>query len=179
MPPDLTIRTATLQDRDALQSLWLAFLREQASLDSAVSVADDASERWRNDFPAWVERDRRHIVLAEVGREVVGFAAAVRWSPAPIFAYSRELYLEDFFVAPDHRRRGIGAALYAAVREWGASWDAERIRLSVLAENALARPFWRRMGLREMSVTMVEDLVSGRPGSTEEPTRRIGFEVLR
>lgn len=179
MSLDVSVRTATLQDRAPLEALWLTFLEEQAALDDSLTIADDAIERWHNDFSGWVERDRRHIVVAEAGGTLAGFAAAVRWSPPPIFAYAREAYLEDFFVAPAYRRRGIGTTLYQAVREWAASWGAERIRLSVLAENASARPFWTRMGLRDLSVTMIEGLAAQGTASSDDLSRPIGFRVVR
>ncbi|HEX7071201.1 MAG TPA: GNAT family N-acetyltransferase, partial [Rhodothermales bacterium] len=119
MPEATNIRLVTAADRENLGRLWLAFLQEQSKLDARVVVSDDALERWQNDFAAWIARDSRHILVAEQHGDVVGFTAAVRTAPAPIFAYVPELFIEELFVRPDARRRGVGTALYRAIAEWG------------------------------------------------------------
>ena len=172
----MTIRKATRSDGDALVGLWLNFLEEQAALDGRVAISEDAGERWRNDFPAWVERDKRHILVAEREGEIVGFAGAVRWSPPPVFSYTKEVFVEDFFVRPEHRRQGVGRQLYEAIVEWGASWGAQRVRLSVLSRNDAAQAFWRAVGLADLSLTMTADLETDRSEEeVERPKGRLGF----
>ncbi len=173
---DATIRRARLEDLEGLAELWMAFLNEQTSLDERVRVSDDAMVRWRNDYPSWIDRERRYIVVAESDGKVQGFAAAVRSAPAPIFEYVPEMYVEELYVAPEARRKGVGRALFDSLRTWGESWGARRARLSVLAGNDVARTFWNRLGLTDMSVSMAVAL----DGQEEEPVRarsRIGFGV--
>ena len=171
---DAAIRPARPGDLERLAELWIAFLEEQADLDDRVQVAEDALERWRNDYPAWIHRDQRHILVAERGGELSGFAAAIRHEPAPIFAYVPEVFVEELYVRPDARRKGLGAALFGSMREWGESWGARRIRLSVLASNEEARAFWSSLGLTDMSITMAL-AVSGPGDVAVREKNRIGF----
>src|SRR5690606_23896620 len=96
--------------------------------------------------------------------------------PAPIYQYIPEVFVEELYVSPDSRRTGIGTALFNAVRDWGASWGARRLRLAVLASNEAARSFWQRLDLSDLSITMALPL----PGAEEVEERRksrIGFGV--
>ncbi|MGB0212580.1 N-acetyltransferase family protein [Algiphilus sp.] len=56
------------------------------------------------------------------------------------------LYLEDLFVLPDYRGRGIGLALLRAVCAQAAARGYGRVEWSVLDWNAPAIAFYRRLG---------------------------------
>jgi GNAT superfamily N-acetyltransferase len=56
------------------------------------------------------------------------------------------LYLEDIFVLPEHRRRGVGKALLAAVARVAAERQCARLEWSVLDWNASAIAFYEGVG---------------------------------
>ena len=63
------------------------------------------------------------------------------------------VYLRQFYVEVEHRRRGIGRAALKWLRE--SVWtDAARIRLDVLVGNAAGIAFWRAVGFRDYCLTM-------------------------
>jgi N-acetylglutamate synthase len=49
-------------------------------------------------------------------------------------------------VAPDYRRRGLGAALTAGLWDWGRAHDANRSYLTVLEENVAAVALYEKLG---------------------------------
>jgi N-acetylglutamate synthase len=49
-------------------------------------------------------------------------------------------------VDPAHRRRGLGAAVTAALSAWGRDQGATRSYLTVLAENAPALALYEKLG---------------------------------
>lgn len=51
-------------------------------------------------------------------------------------------------VAPEHRRRGLGLAVVAALVEWGAERGAATAYLQVLGDNAPALALYERLGFR-------------------------------
>ena len=63
------------------------------------------------------------------------------------------IYLRQFFVQPERRRRGIGRAAFAWLLEnvWK---DAPRIRLDVLVGNSDGIEFWRSLGFADYCLTM-------------------------
>jgi ribosomal protein S18 acetylase RimI-like enzyme len=87
-----------------------------------------------------------HLIwLARKDDEAVGFSLA-RLEPAWYRRSIRMGTVEEFYVAPAHRRAGIGRALatrtIAALRAGGAT----SISASVLQANLGALLFWQRMG---------------------------------
>jgi N-acetylglutamate synthase len=55
--------------------------------------------------------------------------------------------LTDLWVAPDHRRRGLAAAVVDALLRWGAERGAATVCLQVRRDNAGALAFYDRIGL--------------------------------
>ncbi len=66
------------------------------------------------------------------------------------------IYLRQFFVARDYRRRGIGSR--AVHRLTGEIWPpGKRIRVNVLIGNQPALEFWRTVGFVDYLVTLEMD----------------------
>jgi len=62
------------------------------------------------------------------------------WKGAPAIS------LEDFFVAPEHRGKGIGAAMLKFAEEHAAKQGAARLELHVRADNLRAEALYLRQG---------------------------------
>jgi GNAT superfamily N-acetyltransferase len=169
------IRRATTKDADRIGELWLDLLHEQAGHDARIGVADDALERWRNDFPMWLDDETRRLFVAEVDGTIEGFASAHRWGPPPIYAESEEVYLDEVYVAPDARRRGLGSALVDAVRTWAEGLGAERVRLQVLAENDSGNRFWEGHEAVPLVVTRTIECTPAEDAAEDEGSKKIGF----
>ncbi len=58
----------------------------------------------------------------------------------------RGLYIGDLYVAPAHRRRGVGRALMAAAAAAGRERGAAHLWWTARPANAEARAFYRRLG---------------------------------
>lgn len=175
MTTSTIVRRAKPADQDVLGELWVAFMTEQASHDARLAVADDARERWDNDFVVWLNDDRQATFVAETDGALHGFVTAHQWGPPPIYEAAVEVYLDELYVAPAARRNGVGSQLVAAVCEWASSQGAARIRLQALDANANAQAFWAERGARPFAVTHTVELDPAEPSSTEAASRSIGF----
>jgi len=85
------------------------------------------------------------ILVAREKKAVVGVALAV-YSPSA--EEGRLLVLNDFFVDPGWRRKGVGRALATRLLEEAKAMRVERIDLEVTPTNATAAAFWKSMGFR-------------------------------
>ena len=168
------VRRAQSDDQTTVGDLWVQLLREQDELDDRFGVADNARERWDNDFPQWLDDETYRIYVAEADDEIVGFASAHRWGPPPIYEESSEVYLDELYVRPEDRRQGLATQLVNAVRDWTDRIGARRLRLNVLATNDAALDFWATQDARPLTTTLtIEGQAAGE--EDDEGSKKIGF----
>jgi GNAT superfamily N-acetyltransferase len=139
-PPPCTIRPCAADDVATLLAL-VRGLAEYERLEAFVHATLD-------DFRAHLfgARPCAEAILAEVGSEAVGFALYF-----PTFASFRGrpgIWLEDLFVRPEYRGRGIGKALMAQVARVAVERGGGRLEWSVLDWNESAIGFYQSLGAR-------------------------------
>ena len=87
-------------------------------------------------------------VVGEVGGEVVAFA--LFFTNFSTFLAKPGLYLEDLYVKPEHRGRGLGRALLEHLGALAVQRDYGRFEWSVLDWNEHAIRFYKGMGATVM-----------------------------
>jgi GNAT superfamily N-acetyltransferase len=142
LPPDLRIDAATERDVPAILTLIRA-LAEYERMSGDVMV-DEAALRASLFGPA----PAAEAVIARVGAEPVGFA--VWFHNYSTFLGRRGLYLEDLFVVPERRGRGVGRALLTHLAQIAVERDCGRMEWSVLNWNEPAIRFYRSLGAKPM-----------------------------
>ena len=96
------------------------------------------------------------VVIAYAGEEPAGFA--VYFPTFSTFLGRRGLYLEDLFVVPGWRGRGLGRRLLAYVARVAVERGCGRLEWAVLDWNELALGVYRKIGARPMSEWTVQRL---------------------
>jgi GNAT superfamily N-acetyltransferase len=139
---DIRIERATADDVPLILRLIKA-LAEYERLTHEV-VATEASVRETLFGP----RPAAEAVLAYVGSEPAGFA--VWFQNYSTFLSRAGLYLEDLFVLPHWRGRGIGRQLLVHLARTAVARGCGRVEWSVLDWNEPAIGFYRRIGARPM-----------------------------
>jgi len=89
-----------------------------------------------------------HALLAEVDDEVVGFALYFR--NLSTLLGRPGLYLEDLYVRPAWRGRGVGRALLASLAQEAVARGYGRLDWAVQRANTSARAVYRHLGAREL-----------------------------
>ena len=140
---DLRIDAATEADVPLILTLVKA-LAEYERLSGDV-VADEAKVRASLFGPT----PSAEVVIARAGAEPVGFA--IWFHNYSTFLGRRGLYLEDLFVTPEWRGRGIGRALLAHLARVAVARNCGRMEWSVLNWNEPAIGFYRSIGARPMN----------------------------
>jgi GNAT superfamily N-acetyltransferase len=89
------------------------------------------------------------VFIAEDGEETIGFVAAVvqQRLDTPLGWAQIILAVDQIGVAPSLRRRGVGHALFTAVRELADQVSANRIALTTWSFNVEAHRFFEAEGL--------------------------------
>ena len=115
------------------------------------------------------ERPCAEAVIARVGDEAAGFA--LFFQSFSTFVGRPGLYLEDLYVRPAHRGRGIGRRLLAHLAGIAVERGCGRFEWSVLDWNELAIASYRRAGAVPMDEWTVYRL-------TGEPLRALAAEAV-
>jgi len=143
-----TIREATERDAEGITFVnvnsWqtsYAGIIEQSFLDA---ISYEKRLAFRKEILA--SKNALHLV-ALADEIIVGFADAgsVRSEPAEIFCQKRgEIYA--IYLLEQHKRKGIGKALYKQCRGWFSQQDMETFVTWVLTNNHRARQFYEKEG---------------------------------
>ena len=146
--------------------LILALIRELADYermaDQVVATEADVEQA------LFAERPCAEAVIARAGDEVLGFA--LFFQSFSTFVGRPGLYLEDLYVRPAHRGRGIGRGLLAHLARLAVERGCGRFEWSVLDWNALAIASYRRAGAVPLDEWTVYRL-------TGEPLRALAAEA--
>jgi GNAT superfamily N-acetyltransferase len=94
-------------------------------------------------------RPYAEAVLAEEAGEPIGFA--LFFHTFSTFLARPGLYLEDLFVLPEHRGRGVGSAVLAHLAHLALERGCGRLEWAVLNWNQEAIRFYERLGARPNS----------------------------
>jgi GNAT superfamily N-acetyltransferase len=142
MSVDLRIEPATLQD----VPLILRFIQELAEYEqlahACVATEDDLRAQLFGPNPV------AHTVIAYAGDEPAGFA--LYFFNFSTFLARPGLYLEDLYVKPALRKRGIGRALLAYLARVASERGCGRMEWSVLNWNEPAIRVYRGIGAQPL-----------------------------
>jgi len=141
--PQLTIRAAVRADIPEM----LAFIRELAEYEREpqAAIATEA-DLLRDGFGP---TPRFHCLIAEWQGHAAGFA--LYFHNYSTWRGRAGIYLEDLFVRPAFRQRGIGKALLAAVAAIAVAGSCPRLEWAVLDWNTPAIDFYKSVGAVAMS----------------------------
>lgn len=128
-PPVAIVRPLTKTDRDSWRRLWDAYIEFYEA-----SVPEEVTQ---STWDRLLEANSMIGRAAESDGRVVGFSVSVlhesTWTSAPV------CYLEDLFVDPDARGRGVGGALIEDLIGLGRERGWSRLYWHTRAGNSRAR----------------------------------------
>ena len=138
------VERATPADREAIERLVAAYIAAEGGRPKVERVSWAVEQVLKNRFPGV-------LLVAREKRAVVGVALAVYTPSAEL---GRVLVVNDFFVDPALRRKGVGRALAARLLEEAKAMHVDRVDLEVLAANQAAAAFWKSVGFRTAGRTI-------------------------
>ena len=147
-----TFRLEPATERDL--GLILRFIRELGAYEQLAHEVTATEEELRESL--FGSQPAAEVVIAYAGDEPAGFA--VYFHTFSTFLGRRGLYLEDLFVVPSCRGRGLGRRLLAYVARVAVERNCGRLEWSVLDWNELALGVYRKIGARPMTEWTVQRL---------------------
>jgi GNAT superfamily N-acetyltransferase len=141
--PDVRILPATIHDVPTILAL-IKSLAEYERLGHEVVATEDVLRR-----SLFGARPEAEVVLAYVGSDVAGFA--LFFHNFSTFLGRHGLYLEDLYVLPEHRAKGIGRRLLQYLAHLALERECGRLEWWVLDWNEVAIRFYQSIGAVPMS----------------------------
>jgi GNAT superfamily N-acetyltransferase len=136
----MTTRIEPAREQDVPQILSLIRgLAEYEQLSDQCIATEESLRRW-----LFGPRPAAEVIIARVDDDAVGFA--LFFQNFSTFLAAPGLYLEDLFVVPAWRGRGIGRQLLTYLASLAVERGCGRLEWSVLDWNEAAIGFYRRMG---------------------------------
>lgn len=140
MAAGLRLRDATRDDLP-LVLRFIRALAEYEKLSHEVRADEATLDRFLFGDPR-----RAEALIAEDAGEAIGFA--VWYYSFSTFLARPSLYVEDVFVNPEARGRGIGRAIFAHLAARALAQGCGRMEWSVLDWNAPSIAFYRSLGAK-------------------------------
>jgi GNAT superfamily N-acetyltransferase len=137
-PEGLLVRDAVPDDVGQLVDLVRQLARYERSEDAAQATEEDFRRA------LFGPRPQVFALVADVAGTVIGIA--VYFVSFSTWTGRHGLYLEDLFVVPEHRSRGVGRALLGALATRAVDQGCARLEWAVLDWNQPAIDFYRSLG---------------------------------
>ena len=150
----LHIRPGELQDVPLIAELIRGLARYE-KLEQEVVMTEE-----KLTATLFGERRYAETLIAEEGGEPVGFA--LFFHNFSTFLAQPGIYLEDLYVLPEQRGRGVGRALLERLAQLAVDRGCGRLEWAVLDWNVDAIKFYERLGAKPNSEWTVYRL-TGRP----------------
>lgn len=142
MSADITLRLATEQDTPLILN-FIKGLAEYEKLSDEVVATEDKLQQTLFGEKAFAE-----VIIAEYLQQPAGFA--LFFHNYSTFLAKPGIYLEDLFVLPEYRGKGLGKALLQHLAALAVNRNCGRLEWSVLDWNQPAIDFYQSQGAKLM-----------------------------
>lgn len=144
MTTDINIRLATPEDVPTILAFIQGLAEYEKLADQVVATEDKLKHTLFGD------KRYAEVVIAEYNQQAAGFA--LFFYNYSTFLAKPGIYLEDLFVLPDFRGKGLGKVLLSYLAKLAVERDCGRLEWSVLDWNQPAIDFYQAQG-----ATMLHD----------------------
>ena len=165
---EVELRDGTITD----VPLLLSFIRSMAAFEKLTVTATEESLR----AALFGEAPAACVLLAFVGGEPVAYATY--FFTFATMVGNRGLWLDDLFVVPAFRGKGLGRAVMAYLADVAMRHQCGRLEWMVLDWNEAALDFYKRLGARVLTdwrICRLEEAqlpgVAGKSATTDEHRR--------
>ncbi|MGL4882573.1 MAG: GNAT family N-acetyltransferase [Waterburya sp.] len=157
MNTDIIVRSAQLDDLQALMNLWRGFMEFHLQYESSF-VLNETSER---DYQIHLEKilfdPDWKVVVAEIS-EVIGFGSVTIQESSTVFGGRRYGFIDDVVVSENIRGKGVGQKLSENLIQWCKEKQVDEIQLRIAVSNSVADQFWKKLGFSDFMLTLKKSI---------------------
>jgi len=153
------IQTADIDQIDELTAMWHEFMDYHRDLrEWAYTLADGASEKIRDRFKTYIEEDPKQVYIVTGDDRAMGFAVARIEDASDVFDVGPKARITDFYLRPPARGQNLGRRLVNRISGWARDRNAEKLFMSIDANNEAGRNFWEALDFVRTKETYLTDL---------------------
>lgn len=146
-PPE--IRAANRRDRNRIVSLWLDLVEHHRRLDPTYPPLPGIREVLLEEVERGIRSRRCRVLVADPGDKPIGFLFAELQRQGSSLDRGRSGRIQELYVDPAWRSRGVGRALVDVAAGWLHEGGARSISVRVESANRRGFAFWQRSGFVE------------------------------
>jgi len=155
----LTLRLATISDVPEILRLNNGMCAEESRLYDPLILPDFATSRaGRAYFKGQLNKTSALLVVAIMDDQIVGYLSANTHGNEHYRKSAKIAEINDMVVGENHRRQGIGRALYQHFTKWAKTRRVKLLRVIASAENERALQFYKSNKFKPMSVMLERPL---------------------
>jgi len=158
-----SVRPASKDDLDTILKLWASLMHEGHAADSRYRVNDGVLDDLRHHLASdWFRPvlPFPYVWVAELSSETVGFLTGEVKPPHPLLVTAPTARVNDLFVAPNARRRGLARNMVQSFFQEATDAGFTRHSVHTLAQDVRAVSFWRSLGFTELFTELTREVPS-------------------
>jgi len=152
------IEKAQRKDLKSTIKLALMLQKYECTIDPGLKKAKELTKIFERYHRKNLNNKKKMILVAKIDNKVVGFALASIEKRMSIFKEKRAGHIDDIFILPKHRRKGIAREFVKKISEW---FKRNGIKIAVIyayKNNKLGMASWTALGFKE-KIVMLERIV--------------------
>jgi len=147
----VVVREAQVSDLDEIMRLYGQLMGLHEILDPRLALDQNGIAAFREHLQNVLGSEYDRVLVAEAsdGAGLAGFVMGRLAQNPPVFRQPYYGYVTDMCVDERWRRRGIGRALFEALRGWFHEQGLLTMQVNVAARNPVSQAFWRAVGFTD------------------------------
>ncbi len=148
------IQEAELDQIESLTEMWHEFMEYHRELrEGAYDLREGATEAIHDRFREYITGARKRVLIVTTPDRPAGFAVARIEEASNVFDVGPKARITDFYLRREVRGQGVGRELVRDVSAWGREQNAEKLFMSIDANNEAGRKFWEALDFERTKET--------------------------
>ena len=158
-PPDIIIRRMRVEEIDEIQQLYAQQILADDNPLTAIRITPKQHAWEMRRLRQQLIADQRYLPFVafegdDNDAKMVGYTAAIIEHQASLFNVQTVASIDELWVLPDHRGRGIGSALMETLFEAIDALGIEWVKVQMPVNNEETRHFFDKIGFVQKTVEM-------------------------
>lgn len=141
---------------DSIKELWLNLATEMFKVEDLILPSISNAEKWFTSACEDLASNKGILFVAKNGKKTVGFIKATMIWNFPLEVKCPIAQLDDLYVLPEFRRRGIGERLLISCLDRIKKAGIRVVRIRVLSQNESAKKLYDKLSFKIYNYGMMK-----------------------